>query len=207
LWFGVVLGLASRRVERIVSRPHRLRSIVVRGGEERLLLVVWLKILSIGAGHPAVVRLHVMELRAWTMPLELVLWTCWRRVGGACCNGNVLSTSVVSQYAPRVLWDCWPHLAIICWSIEPCLLSPEDSSRRIFERSSSIEHPNRSLARSIDDVWSVPVRMALTRSLSSSDFKFASWSFCLRSAVLVKPSPVSHEHSKLRSLQNRQTGR
>lgn len=50
------------------------------------------------------------------------------------------------------MWHCWPYLAIICWSIEPCLLSPEDSSRRMFERSSSMEYPNRSLARSIDDV-------------------------------------------------------
>jgi hypothetical protein len=149
---GIVLIVVLCGVEGIVSWPHSLRSIVVRGGEARLLLIVWLKILSIGVGHPTVIRLHVTELRAWTMPLELVLWTCWRWVGGACCNGNVLSTIAVSQCALQVSWDCWPHLAIICWSIEPCLLSPEDSSRRIFERSSSIEHPNRSLARSIDEV-------------------------------------------------------
>ena len=152
LSFGIVLVVILYGIEGIVSWPHRLRSIVVRGGEEWLLLVVWLIILSVGVGHPAVGRLRVVELRAWTMPLELVLWTCWRPVGGTCCKRNVLSTVVVSQCALRVWWGCWPHLAIICWSIEPCLLSPEDSSWRIFERSSSIEHPNRSLARSIDEV-------------------------------------------------------
>lgn len=102
LSFGIVLVVILYGIEGIVSWPHRLRSIVVRGGEEWLLLVVWLIILSVGVGHPAVVRLHVMELGAWTMPFEMVLWTCWRRVGGAFRDGNVLSTVVVNRCAPRV---------------------------------------------------------------------------------------------------------
>lgn len=101
LWFGVILDTVPCRIEGIVSRPHRLRPVVIRSCEE-LLLVVGLIVLSIGVGHPAFGRLHVMELRTLTLPLELMLWTRWRRVGGACCNGTVLSTVVVSQCAPRV---------------------------------------------------------------------------------------------------------
>lgn len=56
LCFGVVLvvvlDVVLRRVDGIVSWPHRLWSIVIRGGEE-WLLIVGLMVLSISVGHPA----------------------------------------------------------------------------------------------------------------------------------------------------------
>ena len=97
LWFGVVLDVVLSRVERIVSWPQRLRSIVGRGCEE-WLLGVGLVVLSVGIRHPVCIRLHVRELRTCTMPFELMLRTCRRRIGRACCHRNALSTVLVSTY-------------------------------------------------------------------------------------------------------------
>ena len=148
--FNAILGILQR-VTGIVSWPQRLRSAVVRGGEE-WLLVVGLVVLSISVRHPAIVRLYVVELRTWNGPFELVPWTCWGWIHRACCQRNVLYTVLVSRCVFWLRRDSWSHPVIICWSIEPCLFSPEDSSRRIFARSSSMEQPSRSLARSIDEV-------------------------------------------------------
>jgi len=84
LWFAVILHGGIHKVEGIVSWPCHLRWIEIRRGEEWLLVVdvvVGLIALSVGVGHPTVVRLHVMELRRRSRPLELMLRAWWRRVG------------------------------------------------------------------------------------------------------------------------------
>lgn len=74
LCFGVVLDVVLCGVERVVSGPHCLRPIVIRGCEE-WLLVVGLVVLSIPVCHPVWVRLDVRELRTCTVPFELMLRT------------------------------------------------------------------------------------------------------------------------------------
>lgn len=119
------------------------------------------------------------------------------------------SAWMVSRISAVQLIDC-THLSAPCDGRLACSyvsFASNDVPSRIPVARSCIESPRRSFANRVVATASVFVRISCTSMLMSIAWSLASASLCLRSAFLVKPSPISQEHSRPRSRQNSHTGR